>query len=131
MSGRERPLSPHLGVYRFRSTMALSILHRITGVGLGLGLLLLAAWLAAAAAGPRAFAAAQGFAASPVGLLLLLGLTFSAAYHACNGVRHLLWDLGIGLDLRAARSSGRLVAAAAVVLTAAVFAAGAALGTGG
>ena len=127
MPGRERPLSPHLQIYRFQWPMALSILHRATGLGLGLALGFLAWWLAAAAAGAEAFTAAQAFASSYLGRTLFLAVTFSTAYHLCNGVRHLGWDLGVGLGPRAARSSGWAVFVGSIALTAAVLVGGLAL----
>ena len=117
MASANRPLSPHLQVYRFQWTMALSISHRITGVGLALGTLLLVYWLAAAAAGPEAFATAQAVIGSFLGRLLLFGWTFALFYHLCNGVRHLVWDAGYGFELDTAYRSGLVVIAASVVLT--------------
>jgi len=113
----ERPLSPHLQVYRWQWTMALSILHRGTGLFLSLGALYLVCWLLAIASGPDAYAAVSGFAGSIVGRLLLLGWTFSLFYHLANGIRHLVWDAGIGLDLKSSYISACLVIAAAVALT--------------
>jgi len=113
----ERPLSPHLQVYRWQWTMALSILHRGTGLFLSLGALYLVCWLLAIASGPDAYAAVSGFAGSIVGRLLLLGWTFSLFYHLANGIRHLVWDAGIALDLKSSYISACLVIAAAVALT--------------
>ena len=117
MASANRPLSPHLQVYRFQWTMALSISHRITGVGLALGTLLLVYWLAAAAAGPEAFATAQAVIGSFLGRLLLFGWTFALFYHLCNGIRHLVWDAGYGFELETAYRSGLVVIAASAVLT--------------
>ncbi len=91
-----RPLSPHLGVYRWPPTMLGSILNRVTGIAISVGLLLLVWWLVAAAAGPAAFARVQAFLASPLGLLLLLGWTASLFFHLFGGIRHLGWDFGLG-----------------------------------
>jgi succinate dehydrogenase / fumarate reductase cytochrome b subunit len=91
-----RPLSPHLGIYRWPITMLASILNRATGIALSVGSLLLIWWLAAAAAGPAAFATIQEFLISPIGLLLLLGWTVALFYHLFGGIRHLLWDIGVG-----------------------------------
>jgi succinate dehydrogenase / fumarate reductase cytochrome b subunit len=90
----QRPLSPHLGVYRWAPTMLASILNRATGIALSVGSLLLVWWLVAAATGPDAFATVQGFMRSPVGLLMLLGWTASLFYHLFGGIRHLAWDMG-------------------------------------
>jgi succinate dehydrogenase / fumarate reductase cytochrome b subunit len=109
---RARPLSPHLGIYRWQWTMALSILHRITGVGLALGTLLLVYWLVSAAMGPAAYAGAQGFLKSWIGLVLLFGWTLALFYHLFNGIRHLVWDAGKGFDLAVAERTAWLVVAA-------------------
>lgn len=121
MSERSRPLSPHLQIYRFQWTMLLSITHRITGVGLAVGALALVWWLVALAAGPEYFAYTQAIMGHWVGRLLLLGWTWAAFYHMCNGVRHLFWDGGWGLDLGVARASGALVFIMSVVLTLAAW----------
>jgi succinate dehydrogenase / fumarate reductase cytochrome b subunit len=89
-----RPLSPHIGIYRWPPTMVASILNRATGIALSAGAILLVWWLAAAAAGPAAYAAIEGFLRSPVGLLMLLGWTASLFYHLFGGLRHLAWDMG-------------------------------------
>ena len=114
---RDRPLSPHLQVYKPQWTSVLSILHRITGVALAAGTLLLVWWLAAAASSADYFAYVQGFMASGIGIVLLIGWAFALYYHLCNGIRHLFWDAGIGLELGPARTSGMLVVAAAAALT--------------
>jgi succinate dehydrogenase / fumarate reductase cytochrome b subunit len=115
-----RPLSPHLGVYRFMYTMSLSILHRITGVAASFGFLLFAWWLMALATGHEAYDRAMRLLDSPVAKLLLVGFTFSFVYHFCNGIRHLVWDTGRGLERAQARRSGAVVVVAALVLTALV-----------
>ena len=112
-----RPLSPHLQIYRWQWTFVLSILHRVTGVALGVGTVLLAWWLLAAATGPEAFAAARAFIGSIAGRFILLGFTFALFYHLANGIRHLFWDFGLGLDARTARTTGWAVLLATVVLT--------------
>jgi len=117
MTSPNRPLSPHLQVYKPQITSVLSILHRITGVGLGLGTLLLAWWVIAAAAGPEAFATAQGFFGSIIGRLLLLVFTLALFYHLTNGIRHLVWDAGYGFELRTVTISGWTAIVATVVLT--------------
>lgn len=94
----ERPLSPHLQIYRPVMTMMMSIAHRITGAALYFGSILLIAWLLAAAAGPDAFLRAQTFMGSPIGLLLLFGFTWALFHHALGGIRHLIWDTGRGMD---------------------------------
>ena len=113
----KRPLSPHLQVYRPQLTSILSITHRGTGIFLALGALYLVCWLLAIASGPDAYASVSAFSASIVGRLLLLGWTFSLFYHLANGIRHLVWDAGIGLDLKTTYMSGWLVVVGAAVLT--------------
>jgi succinate dehydrogenase / fumarate reductase cytochrome b subunit len=114
MPPTERPLSPHLQVYRPQITSVLSILHRITGVALTLGTLLLTWWLVSAAYGPDAFADAQAFVGSWFGQLLLWGFTFALFYHLGNGIRHLAWDFGWGFELSQLRASGLAMLAFAV-----------------
>ena len=95
---RARPVSPHLQIYRFTWTMAMSIIHRITGTAAYFGSFILAAWLMSAAIGPQAFDGMQAALGSPLGLLILLGLTWALIHHGLGGVRHLVWDTGWGLD---------------------------------
>src|SRR3546814_2728772 len=116
MSSSQRPLSPHLQVYRPQITTTLSILHRATGIALAVGTLLLTWWLVAAAAGPEAFATAQGFIGSIIGRLLLFGWTFTLFYHLCNGIRHLAWDAGYGYEIETTTLTGWIVVAASVEL---------------
>ena len=117
MPSPERPLSPHLQVYRWQLTSVLSILHRASGVALSVGTLLLVYWLIAAAAGPESFATAQGLIGSILGRILLLGWSWALFYHLCNGIRHLFWDAGHGFDLKTVYASGWTVVGASVVLT--------------
>jgi succinate dehydrogenase / fumarate reductase cytochrome b subunit len=117
MSATDRPLSPHLQVYRPQITSVLSILHRLTGVAVTFGTLLFAWWLVAAAYGPDAFDTVQSFFGSLIGQLLLWGFCFAVWYHFANGIRHLLWDFGWGFELGQVRLSGLAVVAFAVVAT--------------
>ena len=117
MAEAMRPLSPHLQVYRWYWTMGLSIAHRVTGAGLAVGLVLLSWWLLALAAGPSSFGVVRGWIDNWFGGLVLFGFTLFLWFHALNGVRHLVWDLGHGLDKGAAHKSGLVVAGAAVLLT--------------
>ena len=112
-----RPLSPHLQIYRWQWTMLYSILHRATGVALGVGTLILVYWLVALSSGPAAFDGAQALVGSVVGRLFLFGWTFALFYHFCNGIRHLVWDTGIGFDLKVAAWTGHMVPVAAGALT--------------
>jgi succinate dehydrogenase / fumarate reductase cytochrome b subunit len=117
MARSERPLSPHLQIYRWYLTMALSIGHRVSGIGLALGLLLLTWWLLALASGPEAFAAVQAVMHSWIGVLVLFLYTFVLFYHLGNGVRHLVWDFGCGFDIAIAARSGIAVLAFAGIMT--------------
>jgi succinate dehydrogenase / fumarate reductase cytochrome b subunit len=121
MASQNRPLSPHLQVYKPQLTSVMSIMHRATGIALAVGTLLLLCWLIAAATGERAFNDVQAFNASWIGRLLLLGWSYALFYHLCNGIRHLFWDAGKGFELDAAYRNGWLVVAASVVLTAAAW----------
>jgi succinate dehydrogenase / fumarate reductase cytochrome b subunit len=112
-----RPLSPHLQIYRLQITSVLSISHRLTGLALSVGTLLLVWWLVALARGPDAFARAQSFVGSWLGRVLLLGWTFSLFFHLANGIRHLCWDAGYGFEIKTATVSGWVVVAASVALT--------------
>ena len=116
----ERPLSPFMFPtwYRFQITSALSILHRLTGIALAVGSILLVWWLISVAAGAWVFAVTHAFLASPIGLVLLFGWSVAFFYHLCNGVRHLAWDAGYGFEIRSAARSGYAVLAATVLLTA-------------
>lgn len=115
---KERPLSPHLQVYKPQLTSMLSILHRGTGIFLSLGTVLLVLWLLAIAAGPQAYAHFQSTTGHWFAQLLLLGWTFALFYHLSNGIRHLFWDVGRGFELDDLYRSGWIVLVAALVLTA-------------
>jgi len=117
MSSENRPLSPHLQVYRPQLTSILSILNRLTGVALAIGTLLLVYWLVAAANGPESFAQAQALIGSILGRVMLLGWTFALYFHLCNGIRHLYWDAGYGFELSTVYRSGWLVVVASLGLT--------------
>jgi succinate dehydrogenase / fumarate reductase cytochrome b subunit len=118
MTPGNRPLSPHLQVYKFRLTMAVSILQRITGSGLAVGLLIFTYWLGAAAYGPEAYATAQAFLTSWFGCLLLFGFTVALYFHLCNGIRHLFWDIGWGFKMETTTASSVAILVGTVVLTA-------------
>jgi succinate dehydrogenase / fumarate reductase cytochrome b subunit len=93
-----RPLSPHLQIYRPMLTMMMSIMHRITGMALYAGTLLMAWWLIAAATDARAFATVSGVMTSIPGRLVLFGFTWALFHHMCGGIRHFIWDTGRGMD---------------------------------
>lgn len=113
----DRPLSPHLQIYRLPMLALLSITHRATGVALSAATVLLVYWLMALAAGPESYATAQSLLGSVPGLIVLFGLTWSLFYHMCNGIRHLAWDIGYGLEVSTADSTGWMVVIASVVMT--------------
>lgn len=121
MQSNQRPLSPHLQVYRPQWSSVLSILHRISGLVLSVGTVLVVAWLVALAQGEQAFEAVRAFLRHPVLLVLLIGWTLALFYHLLNGIRHLLWDTGALLELGPARTSGWIVAVASFALTAIVW----------
>jgi succinate dehydrogenase / fumarate reductase cytochrome b subunit len=104
-------------VYRFEWTMLLSITHRITGVGLAVGGVLLFWWLMALAIGPAYFSFVQAILAHWIGRLMLLGWTWAMFYHLCNGIRHLCWDAGWGFEINTARNTGLLVLVSSILLT--------------
>ena len=116
----ERPLSPFMFPtwYRFQITSFLSILHRLTGIALSVGSILLAWWLIAVAAGGQLFTATHAFIASPIGIVLLVLWSAAFFYHLCSGIRHLVWDLGYGFQIRDAYRSGYAVLIATALLTA-------------
>src|SRR3954465_5026670 len=124
MMSDPRPLSPHLQIYRWQLTSVLSILHRLTGIALSVGAILLVSWLGAASDGPEAFAKFQQFMGSWFGLLLPFGWTVALFYHLCNGIRHLVWDTGHALDLESTYLGGWIVLGATGVLTLAAWIAG-------
>lgn len=112
-----RPLSPHLQVYRPQMTSILSILNRATGVGLLLGALLSVWWLLAAASGPEYFATVDGIVTSFIGDVIMFGSVWALWYHALAGVRHLIWDAGHGLDLETSKKLGYMIIGGSVLLT--------------
>jgi succinate dehydrogenase / fumarate reductase, cytochrome b subunit len=103
---QDRPMSPHLQVWRWHVTMFTSIAHRATGMALYVGILILAGWVVSLASGADAFAAYRALLGSPLGLLVLFGLTVSFLYHLANGVRHLFWDSGKGFEPKTADMTG-------------------------
>lgn len=116
-----RPLSPHLQIYRWPMNMAMSILHRITGIGNMIGLVLFTWWLVAAASGPESYQTFIGFITAPLGYLMLFGWSVSVSYHMCNGVRHLLWDTGHALTIKNATTAGMIVLAATLLFVAFIW----------
>lgn len=127
-SNRPRPRSPDVQIYKPQLTSVLSIAHRATGVLLSIGSVVLLAWLVAVADGGSTYAALDGFLRSWLGIILLVGWTFSLFYHLCNGIRHLSWDLDFGFELASIYLSGWLVVIASVVLTLATWIIGMAAG---
>jgi succinate dehydrogenase / fumarate reductase cytochrome b subunit len=117
----KQPLSPHLQIYRLPLTAILSVVHRGTGVVLGLGSLLLVWVLAAAAQGPAAYEPVYQQLSSWYGQIFLFGLSFALYLHFCNGIRHLFWDVGMGFELETADMTAKLVFVAATLLTIATW----------
>jgi len=117
MNSLNRPLSPHLQVYRLPLVALLSITHRITGVALSAGTVLLAIWLGSAAYGPEAYDQVSALMGSPIGLIILFGFSAAFYFHLCNGIRHLVWDAGQGFELPTVRRNNVLVLIGAAVLT--------------
>ena len=118
MSNTERPLSPHLSVYRWPITMTLSILHRATGVAMAVGLVVLAMWLVSAASGAVDYDQFVTLMSTLVGRVLLIGWSFAFFFHLANGIRHLVWDTGRGFEKRQANASAWFVLVTAIVATA-------------
>lgn len=123
MTNSQTPLSPFLQ-YRPQLTSVLSIMHRITGVILSAGAVLLSCWLVSIAAGEEIYAGVSLHLAAWYGQVLIIGFVFALYYHLCNGVRHLIWDLGLGLEITTTYRSGYAVVIAALLLTIVTFCAG-------
>ncbi|WP_438751504.1 succinate dehydrogenase, cytochrome b556 subunit [Pararhizobium sp. O133] len=120
---KSRPLSPHLQIYKFVPTMAMSILHRITGAALYVGTILVAAWLIAAASGAEHFDRVNWLFGSIIGQLVLIGYTWALIHHLIGGLRHILWDVGMGYEKHFANRLAVANLVASVVLTLLVWAA--------
>jgi len=121
MSSNNRPLSPHLDVYKLPLSALISIVHRGTGAFLAIGSLALVCWLMALAEGAESFASAQSFFGGFFGSLILFGWTFALFFHLANGVRHLIWDAGYGFEKEAVEKSSIIVIGAAGFLTVLVW----------
>ena len=123
-SATNRPLSPFMigPYYRPQLTSMLSITHRVTGMGLSAGTLFLTGWLVALASGPDIYAKFAVHVTAWYGQLILLGFSWSLLYHLCNGIRHLFWDIGKGLDIATAYKTGYAVVFVSGLLTVAVWA---------
>jgi succinate dehydrogenase cytochrome b subunit len=118
MQSGERPLSPHAGIYRWQVTNSLSILHRVTGIALSLGLLVFVCWLIALASGAETYAGVHAFYSGAWFKLPLVAWCFCFFFHLANGVRHLFWDVGLGFSHTQIRASGWTVVIAALAATA-------------
>lgn len=121
MAAQQRPLSPHLQVYRPQITMVMSILHRITGVLLALGALAIGAWLLSLASDSDCYASFQYWAGSWVGKIALFAFSAALVYHLLNGLRHLLWDIGWGFEIPQFYRSGYTVLVLSVLFTALIW----------
>ncbi len=117
MAHSERPLSPHLGIYRWEISNSLSILHRMTGVMLSAGALVLVGWLVSAVAGEDVYFTLDAWLSTSLGRLMLFGWTFCFFFHLGNGVRHLFWDVGYGFEKQRARMTGWMVVTFALATT--------------
>lgn len=117
MASPVRPTSPHAQIYRWQIGQSISILHRITGAGLAIGLIALTYWFASLAGGADTYASALRIFASPLGLIFLCGWIFAFFFHLLNGIRHLFWDAGRGFERAQRHASGWLVVLGATALT--------------
>lgn len=113
----KRPLSPHLQIYKLPLTAFLSIAHRATGVVNSMAIVLLVLLIASASGSPESYEFMSGIANSWFGKLVLFGFTLTLYYHMANGIRHLFWDVGLGLDLEIAKKSGNVCLVAAGVMS--------------
>jgi succinate dehydrogenase / fumarate reductase, cytochrome b subunit len=120
-SQRERPLSPHIGIYKPLINMVMSIVHRLTGAALYFGTVLLAAWLIGIAQGPKAFDAVNTFFAHPAGLFVMFGYTWALMHHMLGGLRHFIWDTGRGFNLRTVNILSWMTIIGSLTLTAAIW----------
>ena len=118
---KPRPLSPHLQVYRPQLTSVMSIMHRASGAVLATGSLLLTIWLAALAAGADMFGSVAASLQHPLGQFVLFGYSLALVYHGLNGIRHLSWDLRLGLEVKQVYQSGYLVLVLTVLVTVALW----------
>jgi succinate dehydrogenase / fumarate reductase cytochrome b subunit len=121
MSDTKSPLSPHLSIYRWPITMTLSILHRVTGVAMSVGLIVLCAWLISAAAGAADYERVVSLLSTMIGKLMLIGFSFAFFFHLANGVRHLVWDVGYGFEKHQVNASAWFVLLLAGGMTAAFW----------
>jgi len=113
----KRPLSPHLSIYKPQLTSGMSIFHKITGVGMAGGIVVLVIWLACLSMGKETYDQLLALLKSPVGLILLFGWTWAFFYHLCCGIRHLLWAAGWSLSIKAVYISGYIALAISTILT--------------
>ncbi len=118
MATVNRPLSPHLQIYKPQLTSLLSITHRGTGVFLSIGALFLSCWLLSVANGPESYQTVQNHILTWYGQILIYAWVFSLYYHLCNGIRHLFWDIGLGLELKTTYISGYAVVILSALMTA-------------
>ena len=117
MATVQSPISPHLQIYKKQLTSVLSITHRMTGVMLAVAAIIFCIWLASIAGGAQTYEAVMAHVTAWYGWLLILGFTFSLYYHLCNGIRHLFWDMGKGLEIESAYRSGYAVIFVSIILT--------------
>lgn len=121
MQSDNRPLSPHLQIYKPQWTWVPSILHRMTGVAITFGAVLLVVWLVAAAMGPAAYERVQAVVGSWLGTVVLVGFSWALVYHTFAGIRHILWDFGVGFDVPTAERGAKIVVFGSIVVTALIW----------
>jgi len=114
---RPRPLSPHLQIYKPQITSVLSILHRMTGVSLSIGSLIIVAWIVSLSLGVESYSYFMSITDHWFSHLALFGFSFALYYHLSNGIRHLFWDAGFGFELKHVYMSGSIVVASAFIMT--------------
>jgi succinate dehydrogenase / fumarate reductase cytochrome b subunit len=118
---RARPLSPFVTIYKWTPTMATSITHRVTGIAMAGGTVLIAWWLIAAASGPDSYAPFTMVAGSIIGQIILFGFTWAMSFHLLNGIRHLTWDLGYGFNPKSANTVSVVIYVLSILIAAGVF----------
>jgi succinate dehydrogenase / fumarate reductase, cytochrome b subunit len=120
-SAQKRPMSPHLQIYKPQITSVMSILHRITGCALSVGLLMFLWFIAAIAGGPESYSFFVSFSSSFLGIIVIFGFVLALSYHLCNGIRHLAWDLGFGYDIKTVTKTGYVVLVSASLVSVFTF----------
>ncbi len=118
----KRPLSPHLQIYKPQMTTVMSIFHRLTGIALALGTIMVTWFFLAVAMGPESYATFRDFAVHPIGQFMLFGWSAALFYHMFNGIRHFFWDMGYLFKIKNAYRAGAVVLLVTVIVTGALWA---------